>query len=154
MAGLLAAAGLSRFAPRFESEEIDLETLPLLSAANLAEIGMTSSEIGALSATARRLGLGAPAAATPAAPAPAAPAPPPVAAAPPPPPAAPPGLAAASAPDDATASECPVCMEVGRDSAFVPCGHVLCRGCVERYASARTCPVCRSPIVSVMRIFL
>ena len=54
----------------------------------------------------------------------------------------------------ATADECPCCFERCRDSALVPCGHVLCAVCVSTYASAGTCPVCRQDIANVVRIFL
>jgi cold shock CspA family protein len=59
-----------------------------------------------------------------------------------------------ASPARATADECPCCFERCRDSALVPCGHVLCAVCVSTYASAGTCPVCRQDIANVVRIFL
>ncbi len=47
--------------------------------------------------------------------------------------------------------ECPVCWDAKRAYALVPCGHVLCRDCSE---ACRLCPLCRSPIQNLLRIFL
>ena len=55
------------------------------------------------------------------------------------------------------AAECPCCLQPGRDTALVPCGHVLCGRCVATYLKrddADACPVCRAPVLHAMRIFL
>lgn len=64
------------------------------------------------------------------------------------------GDAAPPARDAASSNECPCCLTEGaRDSALVPCGHVLCASCVARYGG-RECPVCRQACTGIMRIFL
>lgn len=45
---------------------------------------------------------------------------------------------------------CPVCLDNGRNVALVPCGHTLCRECAAR---VRPCPVCRSPIASILTLY-
>ena len=56
------------------------------------------------------------------------------------------------------AAECPCCLQPGRDTALVPCGHILCGTCVAAYVkkdnSDDACPVCRAPVLHAMRIFL
>ena len=47
---------------------------------------------------------------------------------------------------------CRVCMDADIDTAFCPCGHlVCCSSCAERLDS---CPVCRSHITQMQHIFL
>ena len=57
------------------------------------------------------------------------------------------------------ADECPFCFEHSRDTALIPCGHVLCSMCVEASCPTskkqkRVCPVCRQPVTQTMRVFL
>ena len=64
---------------------------------------------------------------------------------------------ASKAEKEADADACVVCLEGGRTHAFLPCGHrAVCMGCSERLAaaSASTCPMCREPFQSVVRIFV
>ena len=47
---------------------------------------------------------------------------------------------------------CRVCMDADTDTAFCPCGHlVCCSSCAERLD---TCPMCRSQITQMQHIFL
>ena len=61
--------------------------------------------------------------------------------------------AAADAGEDTT---CDVCFVAPREGfALVPCGHArFCESCAHRVAAMDTCPVCRSNITMVMRIFV
>ena len=48
--------------------------------------------------------------------------------------------------------ECPICLEPKESpTAIVPCGHILCGGCAAKYTTS--CPVCREPVASRMRVF-
>jgi len=53
--------------------------------------------------------------------------------------------------------ECCICMEAPRESAIVPCGHkFFCNPCIVAYHAAdsrKGCPVCRSDIVMITKIF-
>jgi hypothetical protein len=49
--------------------------------------------------------------------------------------------------------ECPCCLERARDTAFVPCGHVLCGACAAAYGEQR-CPVCRAAVGTKLKIYL
>ena len=54
-------------------------------------------------------------------------------------------------------TECQVCMARAKDTALVPCGHVLCAECVTRSNDARLveeCPVCRETVQSTMRVYI
>ena len=66
-----------------------------------------------------------------------------------------PHTAAAAAGADAD-TMCEVCLVAPREGfALVPCGHArLCESCANRVAAMDTCPVCRSNITMVMRVFL
>ncbi|XP_022094478.1 E3 ubiquitin-protein ligase MYLIP-A-like [Acanthaster planci] len=46
---------------------------------------------------------------------------------------------------------CKVCMATRLDTAFLPCGHVLCQVCAEQ---VEVCPHCRGEIQERLRIFL
>jgi len=62
--------------------------------------------------------------------------------------------AAANVPADV--EYCKVCMVAPRQHfAIVPCGHAcFCEGCAMRVAEADgRCPVCRTEIIMVMRVF-
>ena len=64
-----------------------------------------------------------------------------------------PHTAAADADAD---TNCEVCLVAPREGfALVPCGHArFCESCANRVAIMDTCPVCRSNITMVMRIFV
>ncbi|KAH3744260.1 hypothetical protein Pelo_14345 [Pelomyxa schiedti] len=47
--------------------------------------------------------------------------------------------------------ECAVCMEHERNAVFVPCAHLVC--CFECASIMKTCPTCRGPISSVLKIY-
>jgi len=51
---------------------------------------------------------------------------------------------------------CEVCFVAPREEfALVPCGHArFCKSCANRVTVMDTCPVCRSNITMVMRIFM
>ena len=50
-------------------------------------------------------------------------------------------------------AECVVCLDRQRAVACVPCGHLcLCRKCGDA-AGLRSCPLCRTPLVQLLRIF-
>ena len=54
-------------------------------------------------------------------------------------------------------TECQVCMARAKDTALVPCGHVLCAQCVTRSNDERLveeCPVCRETVRSTMRVYI
>ena len=48
---------------------------------------------------------------------------------------------------------CPRCGDRARDTALIPCGHVLCSVCVESYGEY-TCPVCGQGVAQTMRVHL
>ncbi|KAH8066363.1 hypothetical protein JL722_801 [Aureococcus anophagefferens] len=49
---------------------------------------------------------------------------------------------------------CAVCLDATKNAAFVPCGHRACRACADRCrAGDAGCPVCRAPVVDVIRVF-
>jgi len=49
---------------------------------------------------------------------------------------------------------CAVCLDATKNAAFVPCGHRACRACADRCRSQSAgCPVCRAPVVDVIRVF-
>ena len=52
------------------------------------------------------------------------------------------------------ADECPVCFGTTRECALVPCGHLLCDACAGVYDDGgRPCPVCRTPVERVMKVY-
>ena len=52
------------------------------------------------------------------------------------------------------ADECPVCFGTTRECALVPCGHLLCDSCAVVYDDGgRPCPVCRTPVERVMKVY-
>lgn len=68
--------------------------------------------------------------------------------------------AAAAASEDKT---CPICLENMKNTALVPCGHVLCGSCVSALTGGAAlgsdpqgtpCPICRKPAQSSVRIFM
>ena len=61
-----------------------------------------------------------------------------------------------TAADAAADITCDVCFVAPREGlALVPCGHArFCESCANRVAVMDTCPVCRSNITIVMRIFM
>ena len=66
------------------------------------------------------------------------------------------GALEASTPLDES-TECQVCMARAKDTALVPCGHVLCADCVTRANEERIveeCPVCRETVQSTMRVYI
>ena len=54
---------------------------------------------------------------------------------------------------DNSSEECPCCLERVRDTALVPCGHILCSHCAGGY-KGDMCPCCRQPVAMVMRVYL
>ena len=49
---------------------------------------------------------------------------------------------------------CAVCLDRDRNTALLPCGHVvLCTVCA-RSANMKTCPICRSEIAKVIEVYL
>ena len=61
-----------------------------------------------------------------------------------------------TAADAAAYTTCEVCFVAPREGfALVPCGHArFCESCANRVAVMDMCPVCRSNITMVMRIFM
>ena len=62
-------------------------------------------------------------------------------------------------PDDGLdeSRECPICLERPKDTALVPCGHVLCGSCVGLANAEKIvdeCPVCRETVRETMRVYL
>lgn len=49
------------------------------------------------------------------------------------------------------ALSCEICMDCKIDSMFSPCGHVSCHECAKK---CERCPICRSDITSLNKIFL
>ena len=47
-------------------------------------------------------------------------------------------------------SDCCVCMDAGRNIAFIPCGHSVCGSCDGKLT---LCPVCRTPIADRLRLY-
>ena len=55
-------------------------------------------------------------------------------------------------PDDATI--CVVCMDNKKDHAVVPCGHrCICGKCADDVQKSGKCPMCRSPLNMVMKLW-
>ena len=53
-------------------------------------------------------------------------------------------------------ASCVVCLVESKDHAFVPCGHMCaCEGCATEIQNTKnpTCPMCRSPFASVIKVF-
>jgi len=49
-------------------------------------------------------------------------------------------------------AECVICLDAAATHATVPCGHIcLCADCAE---NLKACPLCRTPLVQTMRIYL
>lgn len=50
---------------------------------------------------------------------------------------------------------CVICLERGKEVAIAPCGHLcLCQSCSESLSQpSSSCPVCRSPVQSLLRIY-
>ncbi|RHY41775.1 hypothetical protein DYB34_008711 [Aphanomyces astaci] len=58
----------------------------------------------------------------------------------------------ASAPElTSSANECVICMDEVRNAVCIPCGHLS--SCFDCLSSASTCPICRTPIQSVVKIY-
>ena len=55
--------------------------------------------------------------------------------------------------DDSNEEKCAICLDERNTHIIVPCGHqCLCKGCSGKI-SPGLCPVCRTEILSVMRVF-
>lgn len=53
-----------------------------------------------------------------------------------------------------SSSECPVCFTAPKNAALVPCGHMICEDCGDACRqSGGGCPVCRTGIERVLRLF-
>ena len=58
-----------------------------------------------------------------------------------------------SAGDEASEAEkCAICDSNSADTAVVPCGHMMCGGCVDQLRRP-TCPFCRKAIASRVKLF-
>eukprot|EP01091_Cochliopodium_minus_P009063 TRINITY_DN2164_c0_g1_i2.p1 TRINITY_DN2164_c0_g1~~TRINITY_DN2164_c0_g1_i2.p1 ORF type:complete len:487 (+),score=114.68 TRINITY_DN2164_c0_g1_i2:35-1495(+) len=51
--------------------------------------------------------------------------------------------------DNSSISECKVCFDLAIDTVLVDCGHTVC--CHECGISLRNCPICKKPIIKVVR---
>lgn len=61
-----------------------------------------------------------------------------------------------AAPTSASAEgwACALCLDGRHTHALVPCGHkCLCAECSLKYAAGGSCPICRAPVESVMRVW-
>jgi len=51
---------------------------------------------------------------------------------------------------DFSDEECSICLESLENAVVTPCGHLFCKGCIERHISSdslnKSCPICRDPI--------
>eukprot|EP00928_Gymnodinium_smaydae_P066090 TRINITY_DN49147_c0_g1_i1.p1 TRINITY_DN49147_c0_g1~~TRINITY_DN49147_c0_g1_i1.p1 ORF type:complete len:614 (+),score=71.48 TRINITY_DN49147_c0_g1_i1:30-1844(+) len=59
-------------------------------------------------------------------------------------------------PGDDDEGMCTICLERPADSAVIPCGHMCgCLSCLDQLRSSSNafCPVCREPVMSVIRIY-
>ena len=51
-------------------------------------------------------------------------------------------------------SPCVICFDAPKDLAFIPCGHkCVCPSCADHYDEENGCPICRRPVVDVLRIY-
>ena len=51
-------------------------------------------------------------------------------------------------------SPCVICMDAPKDVAFYPCGHkCVCTSCADQYDEENGCPICRQPVIDVLRIY-
>ncbi|KAJ0411181.1 hypothetical protein ATCC90586_008897 [Pythium insidiosum] len=68
---------------------------------------------------------------------------------------APSSLPATGHVEAASRQECAICMSRERDAVCVPCGHMAgCQSCLARLArDAAACPICRSAIERVIRVY-
>ena len=48
---------------------------------------------------------------------------------------------------------CCICWDQNRNSAFVPCGHMVSCSMCAHHIVGKTCPICRMPVRSALRIF-
>jgi len=64
--------------------------------------------------------------------------------------------AAIAAVADAAVNECVVCMESEKSHILVPCGHqCVCEVCAVNLVSTKqACPVCRAPVLQVIKVYL
>jgi hypothetical protein len=61
------------------------------------------------------------------------------------------GCAAKVKPQISEESRCVICMNAEKTHAFQPCGHkCVCTSCV---ALCQTCPICRTNVTGIIRIF-
>mmetsp|Transcript_108367 Transcript_108367/g.305581 ORF Transcript_108367/g.305581 Transcript_108367/m.305581 type:complete len:255 (-) Transcript_108367:104-868(-) len=52
-----------------------------------------------------------------------------------------------------SALECGICMDAKADTAFDPCGHMVCGSCCKLFVK-KPCPVCRKKVKKTLRLFL
>lgn len=46
--------------------------------------------------------------------------------------------------------ECPLCFEEDLQGVLLPCGHLLCEGCVKSYCEVNGCPTCEAKVTHVI----
>ena len=50
--------------------------------------------------------------------------------------------------------KCSICLDEIKTHIIVPCGHkCLCDGCAKQVIDMNSCPICRTPIKSVIKVF-
>ena len=131
----LRAIGIEAHAALFETQEIDVETLPLLTEADLADIGLTLGAIvkirrfRARGAAAERARDYAPTHCTRCAT----------------------RLECPACDTGAAHAECVVCLDGRVQCAVVPCGHYCV--CAECAVGLTMCPMCRGPVERTLEIF-
>ena len=131
----LRAIGIEAHAALFETQEIDVETLPLLTEADLADIGLTLGAIvkirrfRARGAAAERAQDYAPTHCTRCAT----------------------RLECPACDTGAAHAECVVCLDGRVQCAVVPCGHYCV--CAECAVGLTMCPMCRGPVERTLEIF-
>lgn len=49
---------------------------------------------------------------------------------------------------------CSICFVEKKNTALIPCGHLLCAGCTNKIWNSRKCPFCNQMIRDSQKIFL
>ena len=50
--------------------------------------------------------------------------------------------------------KCVVCLDMKKNIAFIPCGHICCINCVRKMSSSPICPLCRQRIEEGFRVYI